>query len=73
MSFSIKTEQHTDNSGLPSKRIVIDNDGDTIIIALGAEEARMLSAALKPNGRDIVIGHGKPIAIPFPMTEGGVQ
>ena len=56
-NYTLSTEAHTDSDGNPSKKIVITG-AVSLSIALGSEEARLLSAALKANGRDISLVYG---------------
>ncbi len=50
----LRTRKYVTADGDISKMIVIEPEsGASITIRLGVEEARALSAALKPNGRDI--------------------
>jgi hypothetical protein len=51
----LAVKNHVDNSGFESKLLSITTDsGLDITITLGAEEARALSAALKPSGKPVV-------------------
>jgi hypothetical protein len=62
VTITLTTHPHIDNDGSPSKRITMmfgsGDDTQTITVALGVAEARALSAALKPNGRDILLANG---------------
>lgn len=56
MPASIRTEPRTDHDGMPAKRLIIANDeGIVLTVDLGNTESKQLSAALKPEGRDITI------------------
>lgn len=51
---TLRTQSRVTADGDQSKSIVITlENGSEIVIALGVEEARALSAALKPAGKNI--------------------
>ncbi len=64
-SIRLRTAPHTDRDGHPSKTLKLTFDDGTqqqkIYISLGAVEAGRLAAALRPNGKDIDLTHGRSL------------